>query len=97
MTLRRRLFGWSLKAAGLVVTIAAVFNALDGNFWSAAGLLPLGLGLVVVGTYVVPSPGTGAFTARYMMEVNNELHMVKPPKANVLDPIDAETTQFDGR
>lgn len=97
MTLRTRLLGWTLRAIGLLGTVAGTFNALDGNLWSAGALAMFGLAMVIAGTYVSPSPGTGAFTARFMMDVNNELHMVKAPGANVLDPIDSEDSRFSGR
>jgi hypothetical protein len=95
MSLRNRIVGWLLKAAGLGATITGLFGAVDERFLFAAVLIIAGLGLVVLGTLVSPSPGTGAFTARYMMETNNELHMVKAPKGNVLDPADNE--RFRGR
>ena len=95
MSLRARIIGWLLKTAGLGVTITGLFSAVNGRLLLAALLILAGLGLVVLGTVVSPSPGTGAFTARYMMETNNELHMVKAPKGNVLDPADNE--RFRGR
>lgn len=97
VTLRTRLLGWTLKTIGLLGTVAGTFNALDGNLWIAGALAMFGLAMVIAGTYVSPSPGTGAFTARFMREVDNELHIVKAPGGNVLDPIDSDDSRFSGR
>lgn len=97
MPLYQRFGGWVLKTLGLGWFIAGAFSLVDGGILAGAAYLIAGLGLAVVGSYVAPGPGTGAFMARYMMETNNELHMVKPPGANVLDPISNEDTRFRGR
>jgi hypothetical protein len=94
-SLRLRAIAWSVKALSLVLMVAAVVQVFEGRWWVAPILILAALALVVAGSVIDPGPGTGAFTARDMMEVNNSLQMVKPPDGNVLDP--SENERFRGR
>jgi Trk-type K+ transport system membrane component len=92
-----RIAAWLMKATAWLALTTAGFQLIDGHFWIAIPLVVAGFAMILGGSMLHTGPGTGAVTARYMMEVNNELQMVKPPGKNVLDPIDPHDTRSRGR
>ncbi len=94
----RPVLGLAAKVVGFVVGISAVPIWNDGSPLLAVVAFVVGVGLVFAGSIWQPAAKTGAHTARFMMETMNDLHMVKPPGENVLDPIEGDTqSRFNGR
>lgn len=86
---------WLFKPIGAVGVLYGLSLVLNERAVVGALVLVVFLALYLAGALLSPGAQTGAHTARYMMETNNDLHMVKPPSGNVLDP--SENTRFSGR
>ena len=98
MPTRTRSWGFVVRLLGYPVAVAAVPLFTNDHLIPAALALVAGVALVVAGSMIGPVTSTGAHFARFAMETNNELHMVKPPGENVLDLVEGDRRgRFRGR
>lgn len=98
MALQRRTLAFVLEVVGYPTALAAVLLFSSGHTVVAVLAFVTAVALVVAGSMMGSFPTTGAFFARFAMETNNELHMVKPPGENVLDLVEGDDQgRFRGR
>ena len=94
----RRLAGWLLKVAAVVVIALGVAMSTVHWAWTVLGLAG-GLALMVAGASLSPGSGTGAFFARDLMEIDPaSLRHMRPPGGNLTDPFEGpDSDRFIGR